>query len=466
MTAAAPPAERAAPPRNARPPSPPPPGSVDPRTWGTVILCAIVAGAAATVWMWLQDTHGGSLRTLGDELTAAGRLTGLVGAYLVVIEVLLIARIRPIERLVGLDRLARWHSRNGQYVISLLVVHTLATIAGYAATDHISLATETSHVVLHYPDVLAATVSLALFAAVGVTSARIARRRLAYHQWYFVHLYTYLAVVLAFAHQFATGDDFVGHPAHRVLWALFHVGALTLLLAYRVVAPVRLSMRHQLRVVAVERAGPDVVSVRVAGRDVDALGAHAGQFFLWRFLTRQGWWQSHPFSLSEAPDGRTLRITVKETGDLTRWLTELPLGTSVMVEGPFGTLTAGRRTRTKVLLLAGGIGVTPLRALFEAIPAAPGDVTFLYRVGRREDLVLRDELEALAQQRGARLLYAAGSRRQRDPLAPASLQRAVPDLAEHDVFVCGSPSFVDHASATLVAAGASPDHIHAEKFEL
>src|SRR5690348_17778871 len=83
--------------------------------------------------MWLQDTHGEALRTFGDELTAIGRLTGLVGGYLVVVEVLLIARIKPIERLVGLDTLARWHSRNGQYVIGLLVVHTLATIAGYAS---------------------------------------------------------------------------------------------------------------------------------------------------------------------------------------------------------------------------------------------------------------------------------------------------------------------------------------------
>ena len=464
MSLAAPAAERAAPPPSAR--RVPPPGSADPRTWGTVVLCVIVLGGVATVAMWLQDTHGGSLRTFGDELTAVGRLTGLVGAYLVVVEVLLIARIRPIERLVGLDRLARWHSRNGQYVICLLVVHTLATIAGYAATDKIGLGTETSRIVLHYPDVLAATAALALFGAVGVTSARAARKRLAYHEWYFVHVYIYLAVVLAFAHQFATGDDFVGHTMHRVLWAAFHLGALGLLLSYRVVAPVWLSLRHQLRVVDVQREGPDVVSVRVAGRDLGALDAHAGQFFLWRFLTRRGWWQSHPFSLSEAPDGRSLRITVKEAGDHTRWLTELPIGARVMVEGPFGTMTTGRRTRRKVLLLAGGIGVTPLRALFESLPAGPGDLTFMYRVGRPEDLILRAELEELARRRSAKLLYAAGSRRDRDPLAPVSLQRAVPDLADHDVYVCGSPSFVDYATRSLVRAGATVDHIHAEKFEL
>jgi ferredoxin-NADP reductase len=209
-----------------------------------------------------------------------------------------------------------------------------------------------------------------------------------------------------------------------------------------------------------------VVSVRVAGRDLDVLDAHAGQFFLWRFVTRRGWWQSHPFSLSEAPDGRSLRITVKEAGDHTRWLSELPIGAPVMVEGPFGTMTTGRRTRRKVLLLAGGIGVTPLRALFESLPAGPGDLTFMYRVGRREDLILRAELEELAQRRSAKLLYATGSRRDRDPLAAVSLQRAVPDLADHDVYVCGSPSFVDHATRALVRAGAAAAHIHAEKFEL
>src|SRR5205814_7474742 len=53
---------------------------------------------------------------------------------------------------------------------------------------------------------------------------------------------------------------------------------------------------------------PGVVSIRIAGRNLDRLQAQPGQFFQWRFLNR--WWTAHPFSLSEAPDGRSFRITV------------------------------------------------------------------------------------------------------------------------------------------------------------
>jgi predicted ferric reductase len=432
------------------------------------IAAAVVAvGGALTIALWLQDTPTGSLRTLGDQFTAVGRLTGLVGTYLVLVQVLLMARLPWLDRLVGADRLAVWHRRNGEYVVGLLVVHAVATIAGYALSDHRSLPWETGAVVLRYPDVLAGTVALGLLVAIGVTSARAVRRRMAYHTWYFVHLYAYLAVVLAFPHQLADGNDFVGHPWHRVFWVVVHLGTAALLVAYRLVVPLRSALRHRLRVTHVVDEGPGVVSIYLGGEHLDELDAEPGQFFLWRFLTRHGWWQAHPFSLSSAPNGRFLRITVKDSGDFTRALHDLPVGTRVIAEGPMGAITPRRRSQRKVLLVAGGIGVAPLRSLFEALPAAPGDVTFLYRARDRRDLVLWSELEELARRRGARLGYVVGPRDQHpDPLAADNLRAAIPDLAAHDVFVCGPPGFVDHVAASLRSAGVPRRRVHAERFEL
>jgi predicted ferric reductase len=213
-----------------------------------MVLAVIGAIGVVVIGFWLQDTATGALHTLGDELTATGRLTGLLGTYLLLVQIVLMARVAPLERLIGMDRLARWHSRNGQYVIGLLVAHAVAITAGYALGDHLALTTETSRVVLHYPDVLAATVSLGLLVGVAITSARAARRRMSYHAWYFVHLYTYLAVLLAFAHQLATGDDFATHPLHRIFWVALHLGTIGVLLGFRVVRPIRASLRHNLRV--------------------------------------------------------------------------------------------------------------------------------------------------------------------------------------------------------------------------
>jgi predicted ferric reductase len=438
---------------------------VDRRRSERVVSAVVAAGAVIVVALWWHDTPAHSLHSLGDELTAAGRVTALVGTYLLLVQVLLMARLPWLDHAVGMDRLALWHRRNGEYVVSLLSAHAVAIIVGYALTDHVSIGNETARVVLHLPDVLAATVAMGLLIAIGLTSARALRTRMKYHTWYFVHLYAYLAVVLAFAHQLATGDQFATDAAARWFWVSLHVGTAALLLWYRVVVPARSAARHQLRVSAVRVESPDVVSLTVAGRHIEELQAESGQFFLWRFLTREGWWQAHPFSLSAAPTRSALRITVKAAGDHTNWLQHVAVGTRVFAEGPYGALTARRRVRRKVLFLAGGIGVTPLRALFESLNAGPGDMTFVYRAGAPADLVLRDELETLAGQRSARLLYALGPR-DAAVIEPAALQRAIPDIAHHDAFVCGPPGFVDHAEAALVGAGVSRSTIHSERFEL
>ena len=114
-------------------------------------------------------------------------------------------------------------------------------------------------------------------------------------------------------------------------------------------------------------------------RRLDRLPVRAGQWFSIRVLAPTGWWRSHPFSLSAGPDGRNLRFTIEAIGDRSKELQQLQPGTPIWLEGPYGILTGAVRTREKVLLVAGGIGVTPLRALLEVLPAKRGDLALLYR---------------------------------------------------------------------------------------
>ncbi|HEU5268071.1 MAG TPA: hypothetical protein VFU35_15285, partial [Jatrophihabitans sp.] len=147
-------------------------------------------------------------------------------------------------------------------------------------------------------------------------------------------------------------------------------------------------------------------------------------------------------------------------------LLRLRPGTRVFAEGPYGALTANRRRRRKVLLIAGGIGITPLRALFESLPGAPGDVTLIYRASRPQDLVLLAELDQIAAARGARVHYLVGGRRSglRDRLSAEHLNRLVPRLAEHDVYVCGPHELTDTLRGELRRAGVPRGNIHTESF--
>ncbi len=456
----------------ARRPAPPPrPVQTGPATWsrasreGTV-AAGVAAVGLVVIGMWLHDTPTGSLHTWGTRLTAAGDLTGLAGTYLVLVQLVLMGRIPPLERWLGMDRLAVWHRRNGQYAICLLVAHAALTIWGYGLTGRTGLAWETGHVVLDYPDMLAATVGLALLVVIGIVSARAARARLRYQTWYFVHLYAYLAIALSFAHQFATGTDFITHPANRGLWVVLYVVAFGLLAWYRFATPARSFFRHRFRVAGLVAEGPSAVSVYITGDALDEVDAEAGQFFLWRFLTRDGWWQAHPFSLSAAPNGQWLRFTAKASGDFSAKLRSLPRGTRVVAEGPYGAFTGRRRRERKVLLIAGGIGITPLRALLESMPGRTGDFCLLYRASTEDEVVLRSELDQLAERRGAVLHYLVGPRGGEADLDAGAIHRLCGDLRACDAYVCGPPGFTAAVRGALEELGVPAARIHSEEFVL
>ncbi|MGX7678407.1 ferredoxin reductase family protein [Jatrophihabitans sp. DSM 45814] len=429
-----------------------------------VALTLIAVGAAAVTFLWWHDTF--AIHGLGDWLTNAGRLTGLWAGYAIVVLLALMARVPALDRGVGADRLARWHAMGGRYTVCLSVAHTLLIIWGYSVTAHTNVVHQTSTLITSYPDVLMATVGLGLLIAVGVSSARAARRKLRYETWHFIHLYTYLAIALIFSHQFSTGADFISNAPARWLWSAMYLVVGALLVWYRLLVPVYGAVKYPMRVAGVTRENADTVSVYVTGPSIARLRAESGQFFRWRFLTRELWWAANPYSLSAAPRPDLLRVTVKVGGDHSRSLLTLAPGTRVFAEGPYGGLTADRRRRRKVLLIAGGVGITPLRALFESLPGRPGDITLLYRARTEQDLVLRGEIEAIANHRGSRVHYLMGpsGSNRRDQLSPDRLSHLVPDLRDHDVYLCGPETMMATTRRALMKAGVPRRRIHHESF--
>jgi ferredoxin-NADP reductase len=312
------------------------------------------------------------------------------------------------------------------------------------------------------PWLMAATIGTLALLAVGLASARAARRRLSYETWHTLHLLTYAGVALSFVHQLA-GPDLAGHRLLQIGWALLYTYVFALVLLHRVLTPLRQATRHRLRVAAVIPEGPGVVSILVEGQHLTELRAEPGQFFRWRFLTPDTWRTAHPFSLSAPPTGDRLRLTVKALGRGSAHLQGIAVGTWIVAEGPYGAMTAARRTRRNVLLIAGGVGITPMRALFETLPVLAGqDLALLYRARGHEDLVFRQELEQIAYARGARLFYLVGT--DHDCLSAPALLRGVPDLAQRDVYLCASPRMSDAVRMALREAGLPAEYLHEERF--
>jgi predicted ferric reductase/uncharacterized protein with FMN-binding domain len=417
--------------------------------------------AAGLVWLlltWYRHTPP-TLYGAGDLLTAVGRLTGLAAGYASAVLVLIMARLPVLERGVGADRLTRWHAGLGRLTVALVLFHGASVLTGYALAARVPLWTQAERLLLHYPYVWWAVAAGVLLVLAGVLSARAVLRRVGYERWYLLHLLTYVAVALAFAHEVSDGADLLYDPAAQMAWSVGWAVVAGCVLVFRVGRPAAAALRHGLRVSEVVPEAPGVVSLLLAGRQLDALRAEPGQFVRLRPLTRAGWWQAHPFSLSAPSSPTQLRVTVKAVGNDTAALHALAPGTRVLVEGPYGTFTARRLRRPHALLIAGGIGITPLRALFETLPATR--LTLMYLCRNPAAAVFREELDRIAADRGARLVYVNGS-----ASFAESLAELVAQPAELDAYLCGPPALRHAAAAGLRAAGVPRRRIHQESFGL
>jgi predicted ferric reductase len=436
-------------------------------------------GAGAALWLslllvtywWVADA---GIRDLGgwtSGLTSAGRESGLVASVLLLAQVLLMARLPLLETAYGQDRLAHLHRLVGFTSFNLMVAHIVTITWGYAAGELSRTPSTLWDLVIGYPGMLLATGGTVALVVVVVTSIKASRRRLRYESWHLLHLYAYLGVGLALPHQLWTGQQFMSSPSKTVFWWTAWAVAAVAIVVWRVVLPLARTLRHRLTVSSVVREANGVSSVYLTGRHLDRLGVEAGQFLTWRFLTGPGWSRANPYSLSAAPDGRSLRITVQAVGDGSAGALHLRRGTRALVEGPFGRLSARTRTRRKVALIGAGVGITPLRALAEGLDYEPGEVVMLQRYTRKP--LFTEELQALADERGLEVLWLPGHRRADDSWLGGHVGKAsdraaltywVPDIADRDVYVCGPAAWTDLVLGTLTEAGVRSDLIHLETF--
>jgi predicted ferric reductase len=421
----------------------------------------VAANAVAVVGLWWREGGVREVHDLAGALTSLGRVCGLLGALLALVELLLIARI-PVLAGQGAERVAAWHRRNGRACLALIVAHAVLIATGYALADEIPVAREVGDLLSGYSGVLLSTIALGLLVAVVVTSVLAVRRRLGYRAWQAIHVLAYVAIGLAFSHQLATGHEFRHQPVARAYWWALLGATAAAIVAVRIVLPVLRSVRHRLRVERVVPEAPGVVSVEIAGDGLDRLGLRSGQFLHWRFLARGHWFEAHPFSLSAAPDPRRLRITVKDLGDHTARLTDLRPGTRVIATGPAGGLTSAARRRPRVALIAGGVGITPVRALLEDMPGAPGEIDVIYRAAADDQLLFRAELDELSRRRGATVHYVVGDGATDGLLSAERLRALVPDIAGRDVYLCGGRRMIETTRASLRGAGVPARHIISE----
>lgn len=425
-------------------------------------------------WGWNHVHHPMGNQLTGDgigQMLAYGRLAGLLAACGVLFQLVLIGRLRRLEQAFGLDRLTRLHHVVGFSLLFFISAHLFFITRGHAAQADLSAAAQFAEFIEKWEGVSAAVAAVGIMAGALVFSVIVVLKRIRYEWWYASHLTLYLAIILAFGHQLAVGSDFTDNRWFKYYWLILNLFVLGNLLVYRLGRPLWFSMRHRFIVQRLQSETDDTTSVFIAGRDLARFPVRAGQFFIVRFLAKGFRWEAHPFSVSARPDGTLLRLTIKRLGDFTRRIPNLKPGTRIILDGPYGIFTAEQCRLPKVLLIAGGIGITPIRALAEELARRGRDMLLVYGNRNPTATVFARELDALATATGQLKVVLVMSQ---DPAWPgeqgqidqARLARLAPDIRQREVFLCGPPIMMRIVRTALRELGVPRRQIHYERFAL
>ncbi len=429
-----------------------------------LILLFLILNLVLVFAFWWMGSGTLMVSGFSSALLALGRLAGLLAAVLVLMQFVTISRTVWLEETFGLDKLTRIHHLSGEYGISLIILHPILLIFSYKEVTKLSLWGQLIDFTFNYPDVWQAVIAVILFMVIVALSIYIVRKHLKYETWYFVHLLTYLALILSFKHQFSNGGDLLVNKVFYFYWLAIYVLVFLNQMYFRFLKPLYISWQQQFRVEKVVSETADTHSIYIKCRDLKNFRIKPGQFMKFYFLQKRFWWQAHPFSLSNYPDGNYLRITPKAVGDYTSLVSELKRGTRVIIDGPYGIFTNKIRTKKKVLFIAAGVGITPIRSLMEEMAGKMVNIKLIYSVSNQNEIIFKKEIDRLAKKYNFPVEYVITEKVGR--LDETKLQKSVFDIKEREVYLCGPVPFMDAIGAALLRLGVAGKYIHYEKFSL
>ena len=433
--------------------------------WAVAFLAVLLA----PVLLGLR-TGGGS--SLLSELSVG---MGLLAVSFLVCAVVLPSRLRSLTRTFGIDGVLGLHRFVGLLFAVLVGLHIVLVVAANPANTGLF---DVVHAPQSARSAVGATVALG-----GLIGLSVLRRRLRhrYEVWRWVHLALAGSVLVLTALHVWWLDHLVRDAAMRAWFTVLSAGVLGVL-GYRWLwRPV--FGAHSEYVVREIRPETDTVSTLVLEprRDRHGLGRRSLQFapgqFAWLRLNPSVRAQEHPFTIaSSAYPGAWAEFTIRHRGDFTRALRRLRPGSPVWVDGPHGAFSVDLKPSTGLVMIAGGVGITPmmsmLRTLAHRRDRRPHRLVVVARTA--EELLFRAELRELQQGLDLTVVELV---RQPPPgwtgatgtvdaelltaLLPGKFRRD-----QLDYFLCGPPALVHDVLTVLDGLHVPRPRIHTEQFDL
>lgn len=428
-------------------------------------LKAAYAAAALLPALLLAVT--GEMAHIGPYHIAA-RFFAVTGFAMLLLQPVLSARFRWVERPFGLDGNLSFHRITGLTAGVFAVLHPLFLSLGNGSFGLLTR--------LDTPWQITAgkltMVFILLYAGAALFRAGL---KIPFQIWLRMHNAGAPVIIAgAFLHSWFTAVQYMD-PSLRAVW--FGLGGLSLFSYLHLTVYQRLSARrNSLEITGVNRVTANSWEIVMAKKPFSYL---PGQFLFLTLLRGRGLpVEEHPFTISSSPmrEG-SISVTVKESGDFTASIGDTKTGDRAAVAGPYGRFSYVLHPQDrKLVFIAGGIGITPILSMLRHMTARPaGEEAWLFYANRTEgDIAYREELDAMAADPASPLretvhvLSSPGGNwtGEKGRLGPEILKRHLENMKDLTFYICGPPPMMNAVAAILLEAGVDPGNIRMERFAL
>ncbi len=417
---------------------------------GNLVIAAL---ALLNVALWLAFVP------LPDDVASlyafqyAAEICSSTAVILIALALVLSARPRFLERYFGgLDKMYQTHKQLAVLAFLLLAVH-FVTIPDSGLLN------------VGKPLGMLALVGLVVLALLTVAPRLPLISRLLhlpYHRWRITHKLLGLFFVVGIAHYLHVGTLSTGTLPGRYMMLFAFVG-IAAYATKQLLAPFLEPYRPHVVEQVNRLNGTTVeVSLKPTGKKVDF---QAGQFVFVRVTGDRHLREAHPFTVSSSPGEELVRLTIKASGDWTRYLVRnLKPGTAAAVYGGFGMFDY-KAAGGHQLWIAGGIGVTPFLSWIRDLEGRPGvDVDFFWGVHSIEDALFLHEFQAVAAKHDNFRVFVRYTVQDGSLSADQITEMASGNLAQKHVYMCGPIGMMEAFAARFRRLGVPAAQIHYEEF--
>jgi predicted ferric reductase len=399
-----------------------------------------------------------------------GLSMGLLAGTLIVLQFVLAARLKFLDRVFGVNSLFNVHRFVGATAAVCALMHPLFLFERLPDMGTGPISSK------QWTLLVGAALLISLWSAAGFSLWR-KFAGLPFHLWWLMHKFGAFAMTaMLFVHVYFVGAGVLEKSILLPVWIAGLLGYLALLVYVKLIKPRRLAAAPFI-VRSSWSPGSDARAVEIVSKDGTLPAYMPGQFAFLRFRGKEIGSEEHPFTISSSPTRKdALAFTIRCDGDWTQEAAAIEAGDDVIVDGPYGLfshLVHGTKAE-EILFIAGGIGVTPMLSMlrFMRDTHEKRPVTLIWSLRKLEEAVYLDELQSMKQTMPMFQLVTVASRGEGladvvGRLDREKLEKLTENISKKAaVFLCGPPQMIESMRRDLKGLGFAGNRIHSEEFSL